>query len=62
MINSKTKEGFDDNYNKAMELLIQRENRQMCHETSLREFESQTELYASYILCKKKGYKRETWL
>ena len=54
MIYSKTKEGFDDNYNKGMELLIQREKRQMRHESSLREFESQKESYASYILCKKR--------
>ena len=36
MIYSKTKEGFDDNCNKGMELLIQREKRKMRYETSCR--------------------------
>ena len=51
MIYSKTKSGFDEHYNTAMELLCSREKRQMRHESSLREFESQKESYASYILC-----------
>ena len=55
MIFSKTKEHFDENYHKAMELLQSRDKRKMKHESSLREFESQKETYATYILCKKRG-------
>ena len=54
MIHSKSKSGFDEHYNKAMDLLCSREKRQMRYESSLREFESQKESYASYILCKKR--------
>ena len=55
MIFAKTKERFDEHYKQAMDLLENREKRQMKHETCLREFESMKETYATYILCKKKG-------
>ena len=55
MIFSKTKEQFDKNYHKAMELLQSRDKRKMKHESSLREYESQKATYATYILCKKRG-------
>ena len=55
MIYSNTKQGFDENYEKAMDLLQKRDQRNAKHKTSLQEFERQKESYATYILCKKKG-------
>ena len=54
MIYSKTKDGFDEAFNKAMEMVKTREQRYAKHESSLREFENMKDSYASYILCKKK--------
>ena len=55
MIFSNTKEKFDEHYQQAINLLQNKEKRQMKHETSLREFENMKETYATYILCKKGG-------
>ena len=50
MIFSNTKEKFDEHYQQAINLLQNREKRQMKHETSLREFGNMKETYATYIL------------
>ena len=55
MIYSNTKQGFEDNFKKGMELLQNRDHRNVKHESLLQEFESQKESYATYILSKKKG-------
>ena len=54
MIYSNTKEDFDSNYMKALELLHHRDKRHAKHETALRNFESEKNSYASYILRKKR--------
>ena len=55
MIYSNTKQGFEDNHKKAMELLQKRDQRNVKHESLLQEFEKQKDSYATYILSKKKG-------
>ncbi len=53
MIYSKTKDEFDENYNKAMELLHTAYHRHVRHVSSYGEFVDQKDSYASYILYKK---------
>ena len=52
MIYSNTKQGFEDKYKKAMELLQKRDQRNVKYESLLQEFEKQKDSYATYILCK----------
>ena len=47
MIFSKTKDQFNEHYDKAMNLLQNREKRQMKHKSSLRDFESLNDTYAT---------------
>ena len=55
MIFSKTKDGFDGGFDKAINVIRSKEQQHAAHESALYEFADQKDSYASYILCKKKG-------
>ena len=50
MSDAKTKDGFDEGYKSALELLQNRDQRYRNNERSLHEFAEQKDSYASYIL------------
>ena len=62
MCYSKTEAQFELSFNKAMTILQERPARNENTEEQLQKFYNEKNMYASYILSKKKRYKGLSWI